>query len=34
MIPGQLQKLGFKYNHDLLSGLSAWKQSSQLSDFD
>jgi GlcNAc-P-P-Und epimerase len=34
MVPGQLEKLGFKYCYDLPEGLSAWKQSSRKADFD
>ena len=34
MVPGRLQKLGFKYRYDLRAGLSAWKQSSKVTDFD
>jgi dTDP-D-glucose 4,6-dehydratase len=31
--PGRLQKLGFNYAHNLRTGLSAWKQSSRVTDF-
>jgi nucleoside-diphosphate-sugar epimerase len=34
MVPGRLQKVGFNYCYDLSAGLSAWKQSSQVTDFD
>jgi nucleoside-diphosphate-sugar epimerase len=34
MVPQRLQKIGFNYRHDLLAGLSAWKQSSKVTDFD
>jgi nucleoside-diphosphate-sugar epimerase len=34
MVPGRLQEVGFNYCYDLPTGLSAWKQSSQVTDFD
>jgi GlcNAc-P-P-Und epimerase len=34
MVAGRLPKLGFKYRYDLRGGLSAWKQSSKVTDFD
>jgi nucleoside-diphosphate-sugar epimerase len=34
MIPGRLQEGGFVYQYDLSAGLSAWKASSRISDFD
>jgi GlcNAc-P-P-Und epimerase len=34
MTPKRLQEVGFRYRYDLVAGLSAWKQSSQMSDFD
>jgi GlcNAc-P-P-Und epimerase len=34
MVPAQLQKVSFNYCYDLPAGLSAWKQSSQVTDFD
>jgi GlcNAc-P-P-Und epimerase len=34
MVPGRLTELGFSYKYDLLRGISAWKASSCLADFD
>jgi nucleoside-diphosphate-sugar epimerase len=34
MVPGQLQNVGFDYRYDLPAGLSAWKKSSRITDFD
>jgi len=34
MVPERLREVGFKYRYDLVGGLSAWKQSSRVSDFD
>jgi hypothetical protein len=34
MVPKRLQEVGFKYRYDLAAGLSAWKQSSRMGDFD
>jgi len=34
MIPERLRQVGFQYRYDLAAGLSAWKQSSRMSDFD
>jgi len=34
MVPERLREVGFNYRYDLAAGLSAWKQSSRMSDFD
>jgi hypothetical protein len=34
MVPRRLQESGFTYKYDLHSGLSAWKASSRITDFD
>jgi GlcNAc-P-P-Und epimerase len=34
MVPRRLPSVGFRYQHDLVAGLAAWKQSSTVSDFD
>jgi GlcNAc-P-P-Und epimerase len=34
MVPGRLQRVGFKYSYDLPAGLLAWKKSSRFADFD
>jgi GlcNAc-P-P-Und epimerase len=34
MVPKRLQQIGFNYRFDLPAGLSAWKQSSKVTDFD
>jgi hypothetical protein len=34
MIPRRLQDGGFVYHHDLVEGLTAWKASSRITDFD
>jgi GlcNAc-P-P-Und epimerase len=34
MVPRRLQESGFTYGYDLSSGLSAWKASSRITDFD
>jgi GlcNAc-P-P-Und epimerase len=34
MVPGRLREIGFKYGYDLTAGLSAWKLSSRMNDFD
>ena len=34
MVPKRLQEISFKYHYDLPAGLSAWKRSSKVSDFD
>ena len=34
MVPKRLAEVGFNYCYDLLAGLSAWKQSSRVTDFD
>jgi GlcNAc-P-P-Und epimerase len=34
MIPRRLEDVGFRYSYDLVGGLSAWKRSSQVTDFD
>jgi nucleoside-diphosphate-sugar epimerase len=34
MVPRRLQKVGFNYCYDLPAGLSAWKKSSKVTDFD
>jgi GlcNAc-P-P-Und epimerase len=34
MVPERLREVGFQYRYDLAAGLSAWKQSSRMSDFD
>jgi GlcNAc-P-P-Und epimerase len=34
MVPRTLPEMGFQYQYDLVSGLSQWKQSSHVTDFD
>ena len=34
MIPRRLEDAGFRYSYDLVGGLSAWKRSSRVTDFD
>lgn len=34
MVPRRLPEVGFRYEHDLVGGLTAWKRSSQIADFD
>jgi hypothetical protein len=34
MIPTRLEEAGFRYSYDLVAGLSAWKKSSRMTDFD
>src|ERR1700683_273860 len=34
MVPNRLPDIGFHYQYDLAGGLTAWKQSSHVTDFD